>query len=158
MNDVEWRDVEGYLVSDEGDVVSLHGGTRRVLKPSLDRYGYLRVGLSKGGKTCTMFVHRLVAKAFCEGYEEGLTVNHIDENKINNVSSNLEWVSRGDNARWSNNLSWIVTLPSGVEVEVTNLNQFCKYMDLKQSNMSSVANGKLPHHKGYKVRRSVKNV
>ena len=42
-------------------------------------------------------VHRLVAMAFVDGYEVGKEVNHIDENKQNNVSTNLEWVSTSQN-------------------------------------------------------------
>ncbi len=44
-----------------------------------------------------MFVHRLVAQYFCDGYAEGLVVNHIDGDKTNNRSSNLEWVTRSEN-------------------------------------------------------------
>jgi len=37
--------------------------------------------------------------AFVEGYEEGLTINHIDGNKHNNHPSNLEWISLAQNTK-----------------------------------------------------------
>lgn len=35
--------------------------------------------------------------AWVDGYKEGMTVNHIDGNPLNNNSSNLEWVTRKKN-------------------------------------------------------------
>jgi hypothetical protein len=37
--------------------------------------------------------------AFVEGFEEGLDVNHIDGNKLNNNFQNLEWVTSGENQK-----------------------------------------------------------
>lgn len=58
-----------------------------------------RVCLWKDGKESTHLVARLVARAWCSGYAEGLTVNHIDGNPENNQASNLEWISLGENIR-----------------------------------------------------------
>lgn len=58
-----------------------------------------RVCLWKDGKEKTWLVSRLVALAWCEGFHDGLTVNHIDGNPLNNAASNLEWVSLGENIR-----------------------------------------------------------
>lgn len=58
-----------------------------------------RVCLWKDGKEKTFLVARLIALAWCDGYCEGMTVDHIDGNPENNNASNLEWVSIGDNIR-----------------------------------------------------------
>lgn len=47
---------------------------------------------------------------------------------------------------------WIVTLPSGEEILVKNLNKFCKENGLSQGNMATVASGKKKSCKGHKVR------
>ncbi|MGN0558368.1 MAG: NUMOD4 domain-containing protein [Acutalibacteraceae bacterium] len=99
-----WKDIDGYeelyQVSNTGKVRSLRYKNRDevrelFLKPH--NQGYLQVELHKNGKRKMFTVHRLVAMAFVDGYGEGKVVNHIDENKQNNVSTNLEWVSASQN-------------------------------------------------------------
>lgn len=58
-----------------------------------------RVCLWKDGKVKTFLVARLIALAWCDGYCEGMTVDHIDGDTENNSASNLEWVSMTDNIR-----------------------------------------------------------
>lgn len=104
MNEV-WKDVEGYeglyQVSSEGNVFSL----RRRRKVSLHNTsnGYMQVHLWKGGKPEYLYVHRLVATAFCERVNaEDIHVNHKDENRKNNAASNLEWCTNKYNHVYGN--------------------------------------------------------
>ncbi len=53
---------------------------------------YYAIGIK--GKTKT--VHRVVAEAFCEKREGCYSVNHIDHDKLNNKSDNLEWVTHAE--------------------------------------------------------------
>lgn len=71
----------------------------KLVKPYKDSSGYLVVSI-RGikGNTIRKKIHRLVAQAFIpnpNGYD---TVNHIDENKMNNSLENLEWVTAKENA------------------------------------------------------------
>ena len=61
--------------------------------------GYLQVHLTLDtGKAKTYRLHRLVAKAWVDGWrEERDVVNHIDGDRLNNAASNLEWVSVSEN-------------------------------------------------------------
>jgi hypothetical protein len=61
--------------------------------------GYPEVAVVIGKKRKKFRVHRLVAREFVLGYEENLTVNHIDGNKLNNLPSNLEWVTLSKNSK-----------------------------------------------------------
>lgn len=79
-----------YEVSNLGRV--RHSKRKLVLKQSLSE-GYKAV--SPSGRSIR--VHTLVAKEFCAGYEEGKCVNHIDSDKLNNISTNLEWVTPCEN-------------------------------------------------------------
>ena len=88
-----------YLVSDEGYVLSKRDGTP--LKYSINHRGYAIINICINGKRKGIAVHIMVARAFCDGYKDGLTVNHKDGNKLNNKSSNLEWITSQENTRHS---------------------------------------------------------
>lgn len=93
----EWRPICGYEglyeVSSLGKVKSLKFGKEKILKFGKNKKGYFRVGLSKDKKREFCSVHRLVANAFIPNPNNLPTVNHIDENKENNVVDNLEWMN-----------------------------------------------------------------
>ena len=96
----EWKWIEGYegtyKVSNYGRIVNSKGLRKQFLVGrENDKYYYCL--LSKEGQKKQYRVHTLVAKAFCEGYEEGLVVNHKDLDKTNNRAENLEWTTQKEN-------------------------------------------------------------
>lgn len=90
-----WKDIEGYeglyQISSFGRVKSLKYGKERILKPLVDKDGYLLAILCKEGKTKNHKIHRLVASAFLPNPNNYPCINHKDENKQNNCVDNLEW-------------------------------------------------------------------
>lgn len=80
-------------VCDNGDIIGPKGKT---LKPRLSNSGYLRVVVYVDGVRKDVSIHRLVADVYVIGIGE--QVNHKDGNKLNNNATNLEWVSRSQNA------------------------------------------------------------
>lgn len=97
-----WKDVEDY----EGIYHVSNIGRVRCVRNSkcLNQYtsaGYKYVSLRKEGISKSVHVHRLVAKAFCEGYFEGAVVNHKDENPSNNNAENLEWCTQSYNTKYN---------------------------------------------------------
>ena len=86
---------ERYEVSNLGKVRNIKSG--RILKPYLDRGGYLRYQLYGYDKQKHPLLHRIIAIAFIDNPEEKPCVNHIDENKTNNDLSNLEWCTVKEN-------------------------------------------------------------
>ena len=102
LENEEWKWVEGYegiyKVSNMGRIVNSKGLREQFLVgKENDKYYYCL--LSKEGQKKQYRTHRLVAKAFCEGYEEGLVVNHKDLNKTNNHYTNLEWITPKENTQ-----------------------------------------------------------
>jgi len=71
----------------------------KVLSPWVANTGYQIVTIQIGESRKKYLVHRLVASAFCTGFDPSLSVNHIDGNKLNNIPSNLEWVTLGVNTK-----------------------------------------------------------
>lgn len=89
----EWKDIpnyEGlYKVSNLGNVKSTYHN--KILKPSADKYGYVRFSATKNKKQKTLRIHRLVAELFIPNLNNLPQVNHRDGNKLNCAKSNLEW-------------------------------------------------------------------
>ena len=109
-----WKDIKGYedlyQISNLGRIRSKDRATRngrcnhcikkgKILKPTLNQYGYLKVLLWKDKKSKLFTIHRLVAMAFLNKEEDKNEINHIDGNKKNNCVDNLEWVDRRGNMR-----------------------------------------------------------
>lgn len=110
-----WKDIEGYngiyMVSNLGRVKSLprscpglNASKEIILKQSEDKDGYLLVGLHKNGKSKTVRVSRIVAKAFIPNPNEYPEVNHKDENNQNNRVDNLEWCTTQYNLTYGHRL------------------------------------------------------
>ena len=87
-------------MSDLGRVKNKHG---RILKPEIRR-GYYSVDLMKNGKRYKFRVHRLVAEAFIPNPDNLPMVNHKDEDRLNNIASNLEWCDNTYNSQYPNDL------------------------------------------------------
>lgn len=102
-----WKAIPGYEsyeISNMGNVKSIDrvSSNGRKLKGKMRAQakgtdGYLLVALCKDGKTKSFSVHKLVMLAFIGKPPQGYEVNHIDENKLNNQLSNLEYVTRLEN-------------------------------------------------------------
>lgn len=102
-----WRAVKGYEglyeVSNLGRVRSLDRiskGRRRkgrILRHYVTGSEYFQVCLSKEGESKNIAVHRLVATAFVPNPEKKETVNHINEDKRDNRSCNLQWLTLEEN-------------------------------------------------------------
>lgn len=133
----EFRDIPGYegyyQAGDDGTIRSVdkivrqHSGATqkkrgKVLRPAVDKIGYIKVALSKNNKLMSYPVHRLVALAFIPNPNNLKEVNHKDCIKSNNHVSNLEWCDRLHNMRhaYANNL---VPIKSGDENWATKIKQ-----------------------------------
>ena len=109
-----WKDILGYeglyQVNEYGNVKSLsrtitkgnitYVTKDRILKQSVDSVGYPYVNLSDYKKQKTFRVHQLVAVAFLNhtpDKHKGLVIDHIDGNKLNNMTTNLQLITNKKN-------------------------------------------------------------
>ena len=115
MENEIWKDIQGYeglyQISNLGRVRSIdrivgyrYKGKQRVYKgrilKQMTRNGYLYVSLSKENVLKQKNIHRLVANAFLPNPSKLPIINHIDENKKNNMVSNLEWCTGAYNTKY----------------------------------------------------------
>ena len=114
-----WKDIPNYenlyQVSNFGNVKSLDRKVKqwnrfkniyvlykgKLIKPNKTNKGYLKVGLSKEGKTKYYNIQRLVAMAFLENFDSNLTVDHINCDKTQNNVDNLQMLTLKENIQLS---------------------------------------------------------
>lgn len=97
-----WKSIDGfnhkYFISNYGRVYSVK--TKRILKPQKTKHGYLQVHLRNKSLNKYEYIHRLVASYFCDNHKNFNEVNHLDENKENNIYTNLVWCTHLENTRY----------------------------------------------------------
>lgn len=164
MNEI-WKDIEGYeelyQVSNLGRVKRVTTG--RILKSVKASNGYLSVSLYKDNIQTTNTIHRLVAQSFIPNPENKPEVNHIDEDKLNNMVSNLEWMTPKENLnhgtrnkRAGEALSKTLSIPiiatnlkTGESREFYGARECGRQLGLNQSNITKVLKGRLKQTGGY---------
>ena len=156
-----WKDIKGYeglyQVSNLGRVKRVT--TNRILKSSKHVSGYLMVNLCKNSVTSHQRIHRLVAQAFIPNPENKPDVNHIDEDKTNNMVSNLEWSTKKENCNHGtrteriskiNSIPIIATnLKTGDSREFYGINECARQLELQASNICNVLKGRRKQTGGY---------
>lgn len=93
-------DYPNYLVDKAGRIYSIK--SKKFIKPSITKYGYMSVELFNKNGSKRFLVHRLVAQAFIPNPNNYPQVNHIDENQSNNAVTNLEWCTAKYNMNYGN--------------------------------------------------------
>lgn len=87
------RNFPSYNGSSEGRIVNIR--TQRILKPTVDDHGYMKVGLQKNNQRYTVKVARVIAETFL-GEHPGMDVRYRDLDPLNVCVDNLEWCTRSE--------------------------------------------------------------
>lgn len=159
MNEV-WKDIPGfegrYQVSNLGNVKSLVYTHPRILKTGINSNGYARVCLPNKK---WVFVHRLVAESFVPNEHNYPVVNHLDENRLNNIASNLEWCTQKQNLNYSDVgkkinadkcKALIATNITTGEVLYFRSIRETERLGFNRRTVQKCLTGKFRRHKGYK--------
>lgn len=167
MTTERWKPVVGYEdryhVSDHGRILSLNfagSGQPGLMKPSIDSDGYFVVKLCNGTSETRklMKVHRLVAVAFVEGFDEN--VNHDDGNKQNNHYKNLEWSSIPNNLHHMRRQLGkgavetpieVISIATGERRAFRSQHEAARTMNLAQGSLQAVLKGRCHQTQGYRA-------
>lgn len=160
-----------YEVDNLSRVFSARSGKQ--MKQMVNTRGYKVVSLTKDKKTRSEFVHRIVASAFVDNPFDYPFVNHIDEDKTNNLPENLEWCTAQYNSNYGTAIKRrlntlkrngtstkgrpsekqkpiIATAEDGVEVIFNNSYEAAAKTGAKRQNIYACCYGKRKTAKGYK--------
>ncbi len=98
-----WKKIpdSNYEISNMGRIKNVVSG--KFMAFSMGR-GYLRTGLSINGKSKSYRIHVLVAEYFIGKRPNKNVINHKDGNRLNNKSSNLEYITQSENILHSFNV------------------------------------------------------
>lgn len=162
MRKVRLKDIKGlehlkdfYYIQEDGKLFGYNG---RELANSLNSGGYVRNKLSTEIGKKGFRRHRLVAMAFIDNPDNKEQVNHIDEVKMNNDISNLEWATAAENLnhgtrneRSAQTLSKPIIgtcVKTGQQIEFPSAKEAGR-QGFNQGAVSSCCNGKRKTHKGF---------
>ena len=158
-----------YFCDDLGNI--FNGNTGRILKQKTCKSGYKQVCLYMPTGKKSFYVHRIVGECFIDNPDLKPEINHIDGDKGNNRSENLEWVTSSENQQhaFSSGLQspsrlfgemngtyrgviYGERIMDGERLQIRALTD-CKDLGFTQSSVHKVINGKLKTHKGYRFWR-----
>lgn len=148
-----------YAVSQSGVIYSRK--FNRPLKQYINNCGYKAVHVVQDdNKALFTGVHRLVALTFYDnkwGFKE---VSHIDDNRLNNNASNLEWITRTDNLNKTHRQKLMKTAgghgrpvrkvdDNGTFQEYRSIKQAAEANGLSNTSVSGSASGQLHLNKPF---------
>lgn len=94
---------DNYVIFEDGKIINTDTGKEK--KPTLNKYGYYRIGLSKNHIEYKFYLHRLLAMAFIPNPDNKDTVDHINRITTDNRLENLRWASKKEQQRNKNCIS-----------------------------------------------------
>lgn len=148
-----------YIVHEEGYLTNRKTGKH--IYGGVKKTGYVEVCIKDdSGKQKSILLHRIVAKYFCKKEKGQTEINHINGNKKDNCSKNLEWICHGDNLlhAYKTGLMPNNTYPkkviatdmhTGEKQLFDSIYHAAKTLNISQGNICMCCQGKRPYANGF---------
>lgn len=153
INNEIWKDYNDIKISNFGRIKDKFGYIRTPKINNKNKYITLRFNDK------TYRLHRLVAELFINNPDNKSVVNHIDGNKHNNASINLEWVTSSENQLHAYKLGLQPVKNKIKQIDINtnniikiwnNMNEIYNELKLSKSGISYCLSGKYKTSQGYK--------
>jgi hypothetical protein len=154
INNEIWEDWNDIKISNYGRIKDKYGYIKTPKIPK-NKNKYITFLFNKK----TYRLHRLVAELFIDNPDNKLIVNHIDGNKHNNKSDNLEWVTSSENQlhAYKYGLQPVKSKIKQIDINTNNIikiwdnmNEIKNELKLSKSGISCCLSGKYKTSQGYK--------
>ena len=153
----EVRTIDRTITGKNGRKLLVKG---RVLKQQLLPDGYLQVHFRVNRKSIFMYVHRIMASCFIPNTNNWPEVNHKDNNRANNVVSNLEWCTHQYNQDYKKNFGtssaevlgkpvFAVNLETGKVLYFESQSEASRQLGVHSGGIGDVLKGRLNQIGGY---------
>ena len=91
---------ENYEISNFGNCRRLYkSGKYGIVKGSVSNRGYRYFQVKRNGKRINNFYHIMVAKCFIGERPDGMIIDHINRNPLNNYATNLRYITYSENSK-----------------------------------------------------------
>lgn len=142
------RHKSGAMVSSKGTVIGVLG---RILTPTISKHGYAVISLTNPDGTKTRSVHRAVVETFIGDIPEGMVVNHLNGDKLDNRIENLEITTRSRNTKhaYENGFANGKSGEDNSMAKLTNLELESLCCDLMQGKTNAEISAKYGLHDRY---------
>ena len=129
-----------YLASRCGQILSLKRNKKRILKLHKLRNGYLYFGLHINNTQKNYLVHRFVYETFKGKIPSDKQTDHIDNNKENNLLSNLQLLSPSENTKKSHFKKKVISydLENKEKKIFDSLKEAAEFYQIHKSTVSAI--------------------
>lgn len=139
-------DYKNYYISDDGEVFSYYRSSPKKIKPYIGTDGYYQVKIPDNfGADTHIKIHRWVAILFVDNPKQNVysVVHHKDENKLNNIYTNLEWTTLTQNTVYSTGKKCCMLDENNCILSIHDtISDLARYYRVDSSTASKQCNGK----------------
>ncbi len=150
-----WKPIKGYEgiyeISNRGRILSFKFNKGKVLKPWINAYGYPTISLCDQGKLIQHQIHKLVCYHFISEHRKGYVPHHEDDDKLNNYSDNIVYITRSEHSKIHNpkgkakkkrlSIRQVAQIKMLLKLKIFTINEIAKKYGIQHLQISRINTG-----------------